>query len=126
RMTLYCKQGGQIREPEAFVVQTVLNLARNAQRDAHRELYVETKVEDLVLIDVGPTPDEWVAEQQCLQRMKHALHAMPARTREVFQLHRLQGLSHSQIAEHFDISVTAVQKHMARAMAALSERMLQS
>ena len=38
-------------------------------------------------------------------------------------MHRLHGLSYAQIADHFDISVSAIEKHIATAMAALGPHM---
>ena len=43
----YCESGGEVRQPEGFLVRTVLRLAINARRDDHRNLYVNTQVEEL-------------------------------------------------------------------------------
>jgi DNA-directed RNA polymerase specialized sigma24 family protein len=52
----YCDNGGQVRQPEGFLVRTVLRLAINARRDQHRDLYVDEKVEELTqLVDTHPT-----------------------------------------------------------------------
>lgn len=47
---------------------------------------------------------------------KAALDSLPDRTRTVFQLCRIDGLKYREIAETLDISISAVQKHMARAL----------
>jgi len=38
----------------------------------------------------------------------------------------VNGLSYAQIAEHFDVSVSAVEKHIARAVAALGRTLRSS
>lgn len=122
RMQAYCKQGGEVREPEAFLVRTVLRLSMNAHRHEHRHLYAEETVEDLSVADLGPSPDEVLAAEQCLKGMREALDSVNRRTREVFFMHRLDGLSYEQIAHQLSISVSAVEKHIARAVAVLTEQ----
>lgn len=48
-----------------------------------------------------------------------ALLSLPERTRTVFVLRRLEGYKHSEIAAHLGISVSAVEKHMVRAISHL-------
>ena len=122
KMQEYCERGGQVRQPEGFLVRTVLRLAANARRDAHRNLYCEEPVENLTLIvDTTPTPDEVLAGDQCLERMRDALDAVSRRTRDVFFMQRLDGLSYAQIAQRLGVSISAVEKHIASALAILAE-----
>jgi RNA polymerase sigma factor (sigma-70 family) len=44
-----------------------------------------------------------------------AVARLPPRCREVFWNNRVDGLSYAQVAAHLGISVSAVEKHMARA-----------
>lgn len=122
KMQQYCEKGGEVRAPEGFLVRTALRLAVNAHRDAHKDLYCDKNVEELtLLIDTNPSPDEELAADECLMRMRSALDGLHARTREVFFMHRLDGLTQPQIAQRFRISVSAVEKHIATALAALAE-----
>ncbi len=52
-----------------------------------------------------------------------ALSEMPARTREIFLLNRLEGLSHPELAEMFGISASAVGKHIYKAAAVLAAKL---
>jgi RNA polymerase sigma-70 factor (ECF subfamily) len=126
RVKLYCDEGGQLKTPEAFLVRTVLNLASDARAREHRELYSEKRIETLLLLDDGPTPEELLAAEDCLRDLERTLDAINPRTREVFFMHRLDGLSYAQIAAHFDVSVSSVEKHIAKAMAALGRKLLES
>ena len=122
KMQEYCERGGQVCQPEGFLVRTVLRLAANARRDAHRNLYYEEPVENLTLIvDTTPTPDEVLAADQCLERMRDALDAVSRRTRDVFFMQRLDGLSYAQIAQRLGVSISAVEKHIASALAILAD-----
>lgn len=120
RMQEYCAKGREVRQPEAFLIRTAQRLAMNAHRDAHRHLYADENVEEIThLVDTNPTPDEVLASVQCLERMRRALDAVSHKTREVFFMHRLDGMSYAQIAEHMGVSVSAIEKHMANALVIL-------
>lgn len=119
RVYEYRAKGGQVHEPEAVLVRTVGRLSINQRRDSHADLYVKRMIDELALIDPAPRPDESVYAQQKLEQVMRVLEAVPERTREVFFLHRLAGASHEDIARQMGISASAVEKHVARAMAAL-------
>lgn len=123
RLQAYCNEGNEVRSPDAFLTRTVLNLAVNAYEADRSHLHVREAIEDLPLVDLSPTPDEVLAAEECLKRVHALLGTVSRRTREVFLMHRLHGLSYAQIAEHFDISVSAIEKHIAAAMAVLGPYM---
>jgi len=49
-------------------------------------------------------------------RIEKVIHQMPDKCREVFIKSRFEGLSNNEIAEAFDISVKAVEKHISKAL----------
>jgi RNA polymerase sigma factor (sigma-70 family) len=124
RVLVYCEEGNEVREPEAFMVRAALNLSANLHEREHRKLYVAKPVDELDIVDTSCIPDEVVAADQCLHSLQRALDALEPRTREVYYMHRVQGLKYTQIASHFKISVSAVEKHVARATGALTREML--
>ena len=79
RLLEYCKNGAEVREPEAVLVRTVQRLAMNHDRDAHSELYTDQPLEKLVLIDPGPTPEEVLSGDQCLDGLRKTLDAVSSR-----------------------------------------------
>jgi RNA polymerase sigma-70 factor (ECF subfamily) len=114
RLQLYCRDN-PVEQTEAFLVRTALNLSVDDRRLAHNRLSVATPLEKLQLIDTRPAPDEVLAAQQRLQRVKQALENLSPRSREVFLLHRAEGYSYGQIGKSLGISVSTVEKHMAKA-----------
>lgn len=118
RLHVYCQEG-EVHKEDAFLTRTVLNLSIDLHRKEHRECYVEEPAEALSLIDIRPTPDKELAIQQRLSRVYSVLESLDPRTREIFLLHRLEGDRCAQIARTFGISVSAVEKHIARAVLAL-------
>ncbi len=119
RLLEYYRHGAEIREPEAVLVRTVRRLAINHRRDAHSDLYADQPPEKLELIDPGPTPEEVVSGEQCLNELKRTLDAVSHRTREAVFLQRIHGFSYAQIARQMQIPVSTVEKHIARAMTVL-------
>jgi RNA polymerase sigma factor (sigma-70 family) len=120
RLHIYARTGNEVRDPESFVKRAALNLAIDAHRHAHAELYESTPVEELTIVDVGAAPDEVLSAEQRLLQMRDALDRASVRTREVFFMHRLQGLSHAEIADKLKISKSAVEKHIASAVTILA------
>ena len=80
------------------------------QHDAHVELDSERHG----AADIGP--EQIVADREALDVAMAALMALPERTRTIFVLRRLEGVRYRNIAERLGISVSAVEKHMARAI----------
>jgi len=123
RLQIYCNEGNEVRSPEAFLARTALNLAVDAHYRDRAHLYASESPEQLELADLAPTPEDVLAAEQRFQRVQDLLNGVSRRTREVLYMHRLHGLSYAQIAEHFDISVSAIEKHIANAMAVLGPMM---
>ncbi len=120
RLHVYTRSGKEVHDPESFVTRTALNLAVDVRRHAHTDLYEATRVEELELIDVNPTPDQVLAAEERLIRMRDALDHVSVRTREVFFMHRLQGFSHAEIADKLNVSKSAIEKHIASAVTILT------
>jgi len=70
------------------------------------------------------SPERVLESTQELHVVVAALHELSERTRDVFMLYRLEHLSHGEIGQFFGISVSAVEKHVAKAMAHLAQRAL--
>jgi RNA polymerase sigma-70 factor (ECF subfamily) len=120
RLQVYYEEGGEVHEPEAFLVRTALRLSMNARRDERRRQYVDAPVESLQLVDTRPSPEDVLAAQQRLRQMKRALDALGPAMRDIFFLSRVDGLSYAQIAKLQGLTAKAVERRVARAMLALS------
>jgi RNA polymerase sigma factor (sigma-70 family) len=66
-------------------------------------------------------PERVLGGRQDLRAVTEALLCLPERTRTVFILRRLEGRKHREIARQLGISVSAVEKHMLRAIEHLSQ-----
>jgi RNA polymerase sigma factor (sigma-70 family) len=112
----------EVRNPAAFLVRTAVNIAV----DEHRHRRVRNEGDDLIhgLLQVSgaePLQDEALVARERLRRVTEALQRLSPRTREIFLMHRLDGMKYREIAEHFGISVSAVEKHVAKAVLFVTE-----
>ncbi|HHK0213861.1 TPA: RNA polymerase sigma factor [Pseudomonas aeruginosa] len=64
-----------------------------------------------------PGPEESAVDADALARLREIVAELPPRTREIFRLNRLEGLTHAEVARRLEISDSSVQKHLARALA---------
>ena len=70
-----------------------------------------------------PLQDDILLARERLHLAQAVLETLPERTRAVFLMHRLSQMKYREIAAAAGISVSAVEKHIARAAQALSTRM---
>ena len=124
RLQMY-QRDHDVLEPKAFLVRTVLNLSIDNYR--HDQSHPSNQLTDeMVVIDTTPGPDEVFAARQRLDRLSTGLHELSPRTRDIFLAHRMEGQSYIQIAAHHAISLSAVEKHIAKAVLFLTEWMTDS
>jgi RNA polymerase sigma factor (sigma-70 family) len=105
-----------VENPSGFLVRTAANLAVDERR--HQQVRRESAIdvsEMLHLADGQPLQPEVLAHRERLERVMAALDSLGPRTREIFLLHRLDGLKYREIAARLDITVSAVEKHIAKA-----------
>ncbi len=112
---LACYEREQVvQEPEAFLMRTALNLSIDAHRASinHGD---EVMLEDVILIDTSPSTEAIVLARERMQRMSHCLGRLSDKSREIFLAHRVDGLTYQAIATHHGLSVSTVEKYVARA-----------
>jgi RNA polymerase sigma factor (sigma-70 family) len=114
--------GERIDNPEAFLFRTAVNLLRDRARRAktfadhlaeavHRDESVEVL-----------SPERVLQGRQSLRSALAALEELDARTRDVFILHRLEGLKYAEIASLYGVSSSSIEKYMIKALAHLARR----
>jgi len=108
-----------IKQPEAFLMRIALNLSVDAYRMSvsHGE---QVAVEDVVLLDAAPPIDDVVLAKERMARLNICLLRLSPKTRDIFLSYRLEGLTYQEIAARHGLSISAVEKHVARAMMQLT------
>lgn len=123
RLEIYSRTN-KVLEPEAFLVRTVGNLSVDKHRHDTVLQVLETPVEELEgVFDTAPRPDEVCAARERLDKLMSGLERLSPKTREVLIARRYDGLSCPDIAKREGITVSAVEKRLARAMLFLTDWM---
>ena len=113
-----------VAAPGPYLLRSAVNLGidhRRRDRLMDRSQPVEHFCLDMV--DPAPLQDEVLAARNRLSRLRDGLDRLTPRTREVFLMHRLDGLKYRVIGERLGISQSAVEKHIAKAVLFLTEWM---
>lgn len=119
---------GPVANGRAYLFRMAQNLVldrlkkerRRGARDGHW-LTVERGASTVAPEPVDPAPDaeRLLIEREVAERLATAIAALPAGAARAFRLHKLEGLSHGDVAARLGISKSGVEKHMAVAMAHL-------
>jgi RNA polymerase sigma factor (sigma-70 family) len=115
------RAGNTVDNPAGFLVRTAINIGVDHHR--HERFVVDEPVGTggLDFGDPNRLPDEVLAARERLKRVTEGLAKLSPRTRDVFLMHRLDGLKYREIADRLGISQSAVEKHIAKAALFLTE-----
>lgn len=120
RVWLNRSQLPQIENPRAWIYRIAANLAytwlkRSAVEDtalrAHQRLHTEA---------INPV-EESLSFRQLKNLIQEAIYQLPPKRRQIFELHRNQGLKASEIAEELGISVSTVKNSLLSATKSIRE-----
>ena len=109
------RERASVVNPAAFLVRTAANLAVDERRRRARRETVTDVAELLEIADEQPLQSEVLAARERLQRVMAGLESLGPRTREIFLMHRIEGLKYREIADRLGVTVSAVEKHIAKA-----------
>lgn len=107
----------RVENPQAYLTRTAHNLVIEFARRRMR------RPSDVCMFDeerdapVLPQQEQRIEAAELRRIFRRALRAMPRRTRRIFLMHRLRGMTYKEIAEKLGIGDKAVQYHMMRALA---------
>jgi RNA polymerase sigma factor (sigma-70 family) len=116
------RQEGEIHNPDAYIFQT----AANALRDHYRHLAVHNRfVNEAIATSDGNaselSPERIVLAKEDVARLAEGMDELSERTRDILILRCFEGLKNAEIAKLHRISTRSVEKHIAKALAALSK-----
>lgn len=125
--------GGPVANGRAYLYRMAQNLVvdrlREQQRRMRRDRRWSDERTDFANVTEEAADGAANAEEQILHREETALLAsavanLPEGARRAFQLHKIEGLSHAEVAARLGISKSGVEKHMAVAMKYLRRALL--
>lgn len=113
RLATYDRQT-PVAKPEAFLMRAALNLSIDTLRA--RALHGEQLLaEELQLVDTAPSAEATVLARERVVRLGVCLGRLGERTRTIYLENRIEAMSYQQIAQRHGLSISAVEKHIARA-----------
>lgn len=113
-------------QPNALFRTWLFRIARNAAFDRmRRELAVEFVEldEDVDTPDPSPDPEAIAVTAQRIRLLEAALERLPVEHREIILLREIEEMSYEDIAQVLDLRIGTVKSRIARARAALLDKM---
>ncbi len=110
---------GDLSNPAAYLQRIARNMLIDRKR---RTAPIELPIEEQDLT-VPPRQEEGLAARDLLRLYEEAVAGLSDKTRTVFLLQRVEGLTYEQIRTRLGISIATVEYHMMRAIAHI-DRML--
>lgn len=109
-MLKICEGGMEdgVQTPAAYLFRMVRNLAIDVARRRGRETGLTAENDGGELVMKCPCPEEIMARCQALRIVAAALQELPERTRNAFEMHRIDGVSQRDIASALRVSPTLV------------------
>ncbi|GGD84511.1 RNA polymerase sigma factor [Tsuneonella deserti] len=105
----------RIESPGAFLTRIAANLVKDRARlAARRSSSCHVSYDEQVHGQVDP--HRLLDDRDALARLEQAVARLNRRTREIFLLHRVEGLTYAEIADEVGMSVKGVKKQMAKAL----------
>lgn len=100
-------------------------VAKNIMIDRLRKnrKYKEVPYEEENFISQSKAPEDLAIEQNQKEILMKELKKLPAKRKEAFVLHILEGHTKEEVAKIMNISVMAVEKHISRATIELREKL---
>ncbi|OYU28010.1 MAG: RNA polymerase subunit sigma-24 [Burkholderiales bacterium PBB2] len=120
---LACYEREQVVDaPEAFLMRTALNLSIDAHRSSvsHGD---QLMVDEVALLDTAPGTEAIVLARERMARFSLGLGRLTEKTRDIFLSHRIDGLTYQEIAQNHGLSISTVEKHVAKATLQLTSWM---
>lgn len=107
-----------IGNPRAYMLRMMRNQAIDRARRAKVIDFQQlVGLEEFDLVDDAPDPHRIAEDRQALERFARAVEALPERCRIVFERCRIAGQSPRQIATELGVSLSTLEKRLARAIA---------
>jgi RNA polymerase sigma-70 factor (ECF subfamily) len=112
---LTLRKAAELREPRAYLSTIARSLMIDMfRRRALEQAYLETLAAIPEPVDISPETRALILET--LLEIDRLLDGLGSRTREIFLLSQLDGLSYVEIGRRLSVSVNTVKKHAVRAL----------
>jgi len=116
------RKAGEIHNPDAYVFQTAANALRDHYRQAAvRNRFLNETIATSEDLTADASPERILLAEEDLTLLVDVMRALPERTRDILMLRCYEGLKNTEIAQLHRLSTRSVEKHIAKALAAVSQ-----
>ncbi len=112
-----------LANPRAYIFRIAENLVIDQLRKRLSHPAPARDIAEDAWVCPAPRPEAQAQARQQFQLLERAIEELPPKCRAVFLLHRIEGLTYSQIAARQGVSVKTVEKQMLKALNHCRERL---
>jgi len=109
------ERANAVRSREAFLVSAAVNLTIDRARRQGRAPFDRGATNLEAIAEDAAGPDEIISARARLRRLEDGMAQLPDRTRRILLSRRIDGVGYREIADAEGMSVSAVEKQVARA-----------
>ncbi len=115
---------GTLQNIKAFLYISTRNACINHLKKIQRDSAMKSMLTNYLSVDHEEFALNEMIRAEVLQQIYQAIEALPSQCGKVFKLCYVEGLSNSEVAEHFSISVNTVKNHKVKALGLLRLKFL--
>ncbi|MBI2253225.1 MAG: RNA polymerase sigma factor [Proteobacteria bacterium] len=109
---------GVARDARAYLFSIAANLALDHRRQLRRQQTDAVELEAIAALpDPRPSAERASLSREELRILAEAVASLPPRGRQIFLMHKVEGLSYAEIARRLGIAKNTVIVHMVRSLA---------
>ncbi len=114
----------EVENSEAYLFKVARHvLIDRARRASVRREGQHDPIADFQLISPEGSPSRILEGREALEQAAKALGELPERTRNIFLLNRLDGLTYTQLAARYAVNVKVIEREMGKALSHLRQRL---
>ncbi len=117
------RETNEVDKEEGFLVRTAVNISIDRRRQMSRINHHPEPADDIVIEDDFPDPERVAIGRSRLEYLAKGFEQLDPKTRAIVKARRIEGLSMREIALREGVSVSSVEKRIAKAMVFLSSWM---
>ncbi|MEP4891946.1 MAG: RNA polymerase sigma factor [Aliiglaciecola sp.] len=109
----HAEQKNGVERPQAYLFKVAKNIALNELNRKSRQMtdYIEDRIASIP-VDGNDSVEDELEAQQSVKLYYEAVASLPKKCRQVFLLRKVNGMSQQEIADHLEISISTVEKHL--------------
>jgi RNA polymerase sigma-70 factor (ECF subfamily) len=116
-----------IEDPRAYLFRAARNvLLEQVRKSKIVSIMTVQNLDELGVADLGPSPESAASSRAELTRVLALIGELPERCRQVFELHKVHGLSQAETAKALRISENIVEKETAKGLMLILRHMAEA